>query len=94
MTVPDIFEPSSMLQTHFERYFSLRTDRAEDQLEQDMIMIQQVLDSLSEFEKEVKIPTEYWLKALQELGGNHGEDNTASASSTEENNRMHQEEIP
>ena len=67
MTVPDIFEPSSMLQMHFERYLSLRTDRAEGQLEQDMMLIQQVLDSLCEYEEEVKIPTEYWLKALKEL---------------------------
>ena len=81
MTVPDIFEPSSMLQTHFELYFSLRTDRAEDQLEQDMVMIQQVLDSLEEYEKGVKIPKEYWLSALQELGENH-EDTNASITGT------------
>jgi len=68
MTVPDIFEPSSMQQMHFEQYLSLRTERAEDQLEQDMVMIQQVLDSLCKIEKGVKIPAEYWLKALQELG--------------------------
>ena len=45
----------------------MRTERAEDQLEQDMVMIQQVLDSLEEIEKGVKIPKEYWLKALEEV---------------------------
>lgn len=36
-----------------------------------MIMIQQVLDSLGEIEKGVKMPKEFWLKALQELGEDH-----------------------
>jgi hypothetical protein len=32
-----------------------------------MIMIQQLLDSLGEYEEKVKIPAGYWLKALKEL---------------------------
>lgn len=67
MTAPDILELSSTQQMHFEQYLSIRTERAEDQLEQDMMMVQEILEELSKFEEQVKIPQEHWLKALQEL---------------------------
>lgn len=34
-----------------------------------MMLIQEVLEELGKYEGEAKVVQEYWLKALQELGG-------------------------